>query len=60
MNIHRLETTAIPQTKSGREFADRFEKRLKEQNAFRERKESTQAILIMAEYWFDVKENKDE
>jgi len=58
MKIHRAETTHIPQCEYGRRFADDFVKRLKEQNAFRDRKDSSQFISIYAEYSFNIKEEQ--
>lgn len=52
MTITRWEKTAIPQTIEGISFANDYEKRLKEQGAFRGRAEDTQFIIINAEYHF--------
>lgn len=60
MKIHRIEFTHIPQCQKGRQFADEFVEHLKEQGAFRERKDSTQFINIRAEYSFELKEEKEE
>ena len=60
MNITRYEKTIIPQTMFGRDFADEYEKRLREQYAFIGRSEDTQAIVIEAKYQFDIKEQTDD
>ena len=54
MKITRIEHTSIEQTIEGREFADEYEQRLKDQGVFRGRKEDTQFVTISAEYHFIV------
>lgn len=56
MLINRKEETAIPQTIEGRNFADEYEKQLRDRGAFRDRKESTTFIIIYAEYYFRIEE----
>ena len=51
ITITRFEKTIIPQTLEGRSFADDYEKRLKEQGAFRGRAEDPQSIVIKAQYY---------
>lgn len=54
--ITRFEDTFIPQTKEGREYANAYEKQLKEQGCFNGRKEDTQCIAIKAFHRIVVKE----
>ena len=56
MTITSFEKTIIPQTLEGQKFAYEYEKRLKEQGAFRGRAEDTQAIVIKAQYYFTITE----
>ena len=56
MTITRIEKTIIPQTIPGLDFADEYEKRLREQGAFCGRLEDTQAIVIEAKYYFELQE----
>jgi len=56
MTISEISIRTIPQTPYGRKFADEFEKRLRDQGAFKERVESTNSIQITAEYHFHIKE----
>lgn len=54
MRLHRIETNLIEQSTDGQKFADEYEAKLKEQNAFKERRDSTENIQLVAEYFFDV------
>ena len=56
MTITEISIRTIPQTPYGRRFADEFEKKLRDQGCFRERKESTNSIQITSEYFFHIKE----
>lgn len=60
MRIQRNEINFIPNTTEGRKFADEYEKRLKAQGAFRDRKEGTVNITIEAIYFFDLKDESEE
>ena len=59
MRIQRNETNFIPNTTEGRKFADEYEKRLREQGAFRDRREGTKTITIEAIYYFDIKDESE-
>lgn len=59
MTIHRIETTVIPQTNYGRKFAKEYVERLKKQGVSNSMRESTVAIFIEADYWFDLKEEQE-
>lgn len=59
MTVHRLMTDIIPQTLEGQQFADLYENKLKDTNAFVDRRDSTQNIQITAEYYFDVSEEEE-
>ena len=56
MTITRIEKTIIPQTLEGQEFANDYEKILTKQGVFMGRAEDTQAIVIEAKYYFELKE----
>ena len=58
MVIHDLITRVIPQTGQGRDFANEFEKKLRDQGCFKGRKDSTTSIQISYEYYFDIKEEE--
>ena len=59
MKIMRLETTQIPNTPEGQAFAKDYQKRLRDQGAFRAWKEDTLCIYVTAEYHFELKEAAD-
>lgn len=60
MTIYRSETTHIPQSYNGRRFAEEYIERLKEQGAFKERKDTSQFVSIHAEYTFNIEEQKND
>lgn len=55
MKVYRKEITSIEHTTEGKAFADEYEKRLREQGAFRDRKEDTTLITITADFTFEIK-----
>lgn len=59
MTIYRSETTHIPQSYNGRRFAEEYIERLKEQGAFKERKDTSQFVSIYAEYTLNIEEQKE-
>ena len=60
MTIYRIETTIIPQTISGRKFADEYEERLRNQGAFKSRIDGTKTINITANYQFNLIEESED
>ena len=60
MRMQEISTRIIPTTPYGFKFAEEFEKKLRSQNCFVERKDSTNSIQITAEYFWDIKEDEDE
>ena len=59
MTITRFEKTIIPQTLEGQKFANKYEKRLTEQGAFRGRAEDTLSIVIKAQYYLTFTGEED-
>ena len=59
MKIKVCEQTYIPQTWEGREFANEYEKKLKEQGVLQSRSDDTQTIKIEAVYTYSIKETED-
>ena len=51
MTITCYEKIIIPQTLEGQNFANKFEKRLRESGNFSGREEDTQSIVIKAHYY---------
>ena len=60
MTITRLETSIIPNTLKGRQFADQYESWLKANGCFIRREEDTISITIYAKYPFEIKEVGEE
>lgn len=52
--ITRIESTIFPNTLDGKAFATEYKERLKQQGAFRKWQEDSTAIIITAEYYFEV------
>ena len=59
MNITRLESTLIPNTLEGKAFAAEYQKRLRQQGAFRKWQEDSTSIIITAEYHFHVTDDEE-
>ena len=57
MTITRLESTFIPHTKEGEEFALEYREKLLDQGCFEEFNETFTGFTIMAKYTLDVKED---
>ena len=54
MLINRIILDSIPQSIEGQKVAEEYEKKLREMNAFKERKDSTNSIQIWAEYSYEL------